>query len=412
MMNKFLYLLLIGCLMPSVGQAQSFQYRAVVDPVSQSGYHQILLPPAVVGQLNSNLTDIRLYNDQHQEIPYILKQQLPQTTRQFVDYEVVSKVIRPYASTKLLVRNRAKNQINSLHLVIKNTNVGKKARLSGSSDAQNWYAIDDAVWLAPGSDNLGTTAIKQIDFPRNDYEYYRLEINDSLSSPLNILRVGYYTTNTSAGRYSTLPDLSVSQRDSSDKKTYVHLVRSEATRFDKISFTIRSATPYRRWAELGQLRTRSRKRRPQRWFDVIRSFELRPADNQVVYLPGVKARDLYLVIDNEDNPPLTISAVRAYQLTTYLLADLTAGSTYELHFSAATAEAPVYDLAYVKTGLPADPLVVGVGTIRSIQPGETPASSFLTDSRLIWPVLGLVLFVLGLLSYRMLREMERPERNS
>lgn len=402
-MNKLLFLLLSGFLITCICKAQSFRFQAPVDTVQHSGYHRILLPPDVVGQLNANLTDIRLYDSQRKEVPYVLIRQQPKQASSFADYSIVSKQSRPNVATTLIIRNQVKSRITSLSLVLKNTNVGKKAQLSGSSDAQNWYAIDDAIWLGPSQNPINTTETKQISFPLSDYEYYRLVVNDSVSTPLNILRVGHYTQQAVAGAYSTIPNLSFSQRDSSDKSTYIHLIRSTDARFDKLTISIKAFTPFRRLAEIGQFHTRKSKRgRTNRWFEVIRSVELSSTDSNVVYLPGLKAKDLYVVIANDDSPPLVIQDVRAYQLTTYLLASLTAGQRYQLHFSSDNVVAPIYDQTPFKTVNPSNQPVVSVGNLQS---NSEQTTSFFTDSRIIWPALGLVLLVLGVLSYRMLREM-------
>lgn len=208
-MNKLICLILSALLIPSAGRTQPFRYRATVDAVKQSGFYQILLPPGVIGHLNANLTDVRLYDGQQREVPYRLIRQQPTQTAPFVDYELVSKQSLPNVATTVIVRNRAKSPIRSLGIVIKNTNVGKKVRLSGSSDARNWYAIDDNLWLEPTQTNQRTTETKQLSFPLSDYEYYRLTINDSLSTPLNILRVGRYALVASAGAYTAIPGLTV-----------------------------------------------------------------------------------------------------------------------------------------------------------------------------------------------------------
>ena len=405
-MNKLLCLLLSGLLIASAGRAQSFRYRATVDAVKQSGFHWILLPPGVIGHLNDYLTDVRLYDDQQREVPYRLIRQQPTQTAPFVDYELVSKQSLPNVATTLIVRNRAKSPISSLGIVIKNTNVGKKARLSGSSDAKNWYAIDDDLWLSPTQNEESTTETKRLSFPLSDYEYYRLTINDSLSTPLNIIRVGRYALVASAGAYTAIPGLTVTQRDSSDKRTYVHLTRTDDARFDKLVFRIESNTPFRRRAEVGQFSTRKLKRgRVERSFKVVRAFELSAADSNIVDLPSLKAKDLYVVIANDDNPPLLIRDIRAYQLTTYLLANLTASSPYQLCFSADDVAAPAYDPTPFSVNVPANPPIITVRNIIANPSDDAGTRSFFTDSRIIWPALGLVLLVLGVLSYRMLREM-------
>ena len=405
-MNKLLCLLTVCWLIAPKSQGQSFRFRATVDTVLQSGFHRIALPPSVVGRLSDNLTDIRLYDNQKLEVPYLLTRQQPVQTAPFMEYEVVSRTSRPDVSTMLIVRNQQKNRINSLGIVIKNTNVGKKARLSGSADAQNWYAIDNAIWLAPTQTSGGTTDTKLLHFPLSDYGYYRLEINDSLSAPLNILKVGNYTPMALAGTYSPIPGITISQRDSSDKHSYIHLTRNSPARLDKLVLLVQSTMPYRRRAEIGRFISRKPKRGlVSRQFELIRTFELSSADSNTVYLPSLKTNDLYIVIANDDNPPLRTGNIRAYQLTTYLLANLTAGQSYQLRFASETASAPVYDLAPFQTNVPANPPVIGVKNSIDTQVTEYSGSVFRGDSQLIWLAIGIVVALLGFLSYRMLHDM-------
>ncbi|GAB2560849.1 hypothetical protein [Spirosoma aerophilum] len=409
-MRLFTFLTIVGLLSTRVGQAQSFQYKAAIDHAQQSGFYRILLPPAVLGRLNPSLTDIRLYDDHQQEIPYKLIRETPGRSVSFADYEIVTRVSKPNVSTTLVIRNRVKAPIRSLTILSKNTNAARKAKLSGSADAQNWYAIDDDIWLKPSQDNLKTTDSQTINFPLSDYEYYRLDINDSLNTPLNILRVGYFTSKASVGRYTSISNLSISQRDSNDRNTYIRLTQPDDARLDRLTIFINAPTPYRRRATISQLRTRKRKRgRIDTWFEPIRSLELSSPDSTIVDLPGLKANDLYLIITNDDNKPLPISRVRGYQLTTYLLANLTAHTNYQLRFSAENSMAPSYDQTAFNAALSANSPILQVGVVNSVRTTDEAPSSVFADSRIIWLALGLVLVVLGAMSYRMIKEMGKAK---
>jgi hypothetical protein len=405
-MIKLLSLLTAFWLISLVSRAQSFRFRASVDAVQQSGFHRILLPPDVLGRLNSNLTDIRLYDNQEQEVPYLLTRQQPTLTAPFIDYEIISQKSQPNVATTLIIRNQTNDRINSLGIILKNTNVGKKARLSGSADARNWYAIDNAIWLGPAQTSQNTTDTKLLHFPLSDYGYYRLEINDSLSAPLNILKVGNYRPTTIAGTYSVITDLRISQRDSSDKHTYIHLTRNNPARFDKLTLWIPSAIPFRRRAEVGLfVIQRSKRGRKTSRFEVAHSFDLRTADSNVVYLPGMKAKELYIVIANKDSPPLPVGNVRAYQLTAYLLANLTADKAYHVGFSSDNIPAPAYDLTPFRANLPTNLPIIGTNRVTNYLVTDYTGVILRPGNLLIWLALGIVLIVLGFLSYRMLRDM-------
>lgn len=400
------FLSIAGLLLTLVGQAQSFQYRADVNRVQKSGFYRIVLPPTVLGRLNADLTDIRLYDGKQQEIPYRLVRETPGRLVAFTDYEIVRRLSKPGVSTTLVMRNRAKSQINSLVMISKNTNAARKAKLSGSTDAQNWYAIDDDLWLEPTQATAKTTDTRTINFPLSDYEYYRLDINDSLRAPLNILRVGCYASKTAAGIYTSVPNLLIAQRDSSDRNTYVHLTQPDGARLDRLTIFVNATTPYRRRATISQLHTRKRKRgRLETWFEPIRALELSSPDSTVADLPGLKANSLYLIIANDDNKPLSISRVHAYQLTTHLVANLTANINYQLRFSDGNTAAPSYDLTSLKSVDTHRLPTLGIGSLMPASTGNKPMASLFFEEWIIWPALGLVLFLVGFLSYRLLKEM-------
>ena len=58
-----------------------------------------------------------------------------------------------------------------------------------------------------------------------------------------------------------------------------------------------------------------------------------------------------MVISNEDNPPIKITGIRAFQHAEYIIAYLEANKSYTLTFGDSLAQAPVYDLTYFKDSI-------------------------------------------------------------
>ncbi|MDX5437691.1 MAG: hypothetical protein LPK03_10880, partial [Pontibacter sp.] len=66
---KHILLLLPLWLMYTSGSAQqAYTWHATVPAPAQKGYHSILLTPEVTGRLAADLSDIRLYDAQQQEV--------------------------------------------------------------------------------------------------------------------------------------------------------------------------------------------------------------------------------------------------------------------------------------------------------------------------------------------------------
>lgn len=399
----------LGILLPFTNWGQAFQYKAAVNEVPESNYYRIYLSPNITSHLNESYTAIRLYTDNGQETPYVLVKEKPVSYKTlFKEYTIVSKTIREKSGTSLIVENTARTKINNLSLLIKNTAVQKRARLSGSDDTTNWYIIADNYVLQATNSTSETAEMKILNFPLSDYTYYKLDINDSLSVPINILKAGYYDTYAENGKYTQIPDLNFQVQDSSVRKqTYVKISLPEDAYLDKIEWSITQPAYYLRHARLGIFKTVEGKRgKSKREFEVIREFDLNSTCENNLPISGKWPEECYLVIDNADNPPLQFSNISAYQLNTYLLASLKADENYHLEFGNPESNAPQYDLTYFMDKIPADAAVIQTGWPVSLS-GPTPAETsptLFTSKLFIWLTISVVIALLAYMSYRMVKE--------
>lgn len=407
-LTLFVSLILLLTLAQTLSHAQSFQYRADLAPVATSGYQRIVLPPAVVGRLNNELGDIRLYDDQGHEVPYVLNRSNVGQSRQFEPYPIVSRTSIPGKSTTLVVQPPGRMPIQVLTLLVKNTSISKPVRLSGSNDQREWFGIADDLTITPSDQTTSTSAVKRLYFPLSDYVYYRIELSDSLTAPLNILQIGRYTTSTSMAGYTPIDGLTIQQTDTkATAQTNIRLLFAEPAHVDKIAIQVAQPAQYRREAELSIYHERTvGKRHSKQSFVNIRTFTLSSVDSNVLVLPSIQTREVRLTIHNEDNLPLAIGGVQAYQLTTHLTANLTANTSYYLLYSSAATTTPRYDLATFKASIPNNPPEIRINKIGPVGLYGAYKNSFWSSRWLIWPALGLVLAVLGLLSYKMIREMK------
>ncbi|MFC5271653.1 hypothetical protein [Adhaeribacter terreus] len=389
-------------------------YKAPLPAVSENGFYRINLRPEIVRFTNADFSDLRIHDNKNHELPYLLERTATEkTTRYFREYPIVGKNNIPKINTTLVIQNPRKSKINNLALVIKNTNVSKNASLSGSADAQNWYALEDDYLLQSVSNSEATSEVKVLHFPLSDYEFYKLEINDSASAPLNILTAGFYDFNAENGQYEIIPELSLKRTDSANiKKTFLWFSAEMPVLIDKLDFKIDSATFYLRNATVFVRKTVNdrRNKKLESWVPV-QSFQLRSDGKNAFQFTGFRAKEFYVEIENADNPPLNIAAVNAFQLKTYLIAELKKNREYALYFSDAKAVLPTYDLPFFKDKLPGNlPVLEPLAVIKNAMP-EAPKSAvnrFFQHEILIWIALLVVIAFLGYMTYKMLKETSDP----
>ena len=401
------------------------QYKADVAPAKTTGYQRIDLSIEVIGRLNYRLGDLRLYGGKRREVPYLLVRQTGTNGTAFLPFTIIEKTSIAHVST-LTIKRPDKRPIRAMSLVVGNTDVQKSASLSGSPDGITWYALDNNIVLGGKSSITTTTYTETISFPLTDYPYLRLRLIDSTAAnslaaastvvastaaPLNIVRVGSHEqTPSSSAQYTSILGLRFRQIDSSDQHTYLFIDRPIPARIDRLSIRVSSPALFRRRAEFGQVFTQAiiRKRgqkRVERSFDSEVDFTLSSTGDTTLLLPSVLTEKLCIRIANADDPPLQISAVSAAQITTYLVANLLADSTYTLQFGDKSTAPPVYDLAYFRDKLPA---VLPVATVGMVIDSNTSVLKPLQkiSPYMLWAGIGAVLLFLGYMSFQMLGKVK------
>ena len=408
-MRLLFFLILISCFVRASGQ--SYHAEAVIPSVEKDGFYRILLSPSINTHLNNELSDIRIYDVQQREVPYLFQKELPSyKATQFMEYEILEKVFKAGCCTSILLRNINRTPINNIHLVIKNAEAAREASLRGSDDKKEWFAIKDHFVLSAPGNSDGTQALEIMGFPWSNYEYFLLEIKDSIHAPLNILKAGYYEQQSSNGKYTELP-VKINTTDSaSQKKTYVQLLFNTVQFVDKVEVVVSGAKYYRRNATLLEKRVRtSRNGKRDDYYRPVQHFVLTTGRTAIVELTTLRGKEFMIEIENEDNPPLAISTVKMFQLNRYLTTWLKKGDQYMIKFGLPDLTAPVYDLAFFKDSIPKQVNALEARDIQLLKKTETETSdTFFTSKSVIWVAIVAVMLVLGFMSVKLAREASKP----
>lgn len=393
-------ILIIFCWLKT--SSQSFEAEAAIPGIETDGFYRIFISPAINVYLNNDFSDIRIYDQQNREVPYLF--QKGYTTNypaQMYELEIVGNEHNPACCTLVMLHNSNLSPNNGITLVVKNPTVAKNAILMGSNDRQHWLTLKDWSNLQVSGIYEGTSEIRIADLPSSNYEFYFMRLNEALPTPLNIIRAGFYGKHT-----EILPRKIITTENASEKKTYVRLLFDTAQFVDKLEIKITGPKFYRRKATLSEKRIgKSKKRKQTVNYNPIQHFELTTKPITTVELPEIRTQELLLVIENEDNPPLTISTVKSFQVNRYLTAWLKKNDQYTIRFGQPDLKAPVYDLPFFKDSIPSQVKVLEAGEInkvKKIPPGRF--ETFFTTRTIIWIAIVVVILVLGFMSARLIRE--------
>lgn len=395
-MHKKKYKILFGAVfIIGIAKAQP-QYHAPLAVVEKSGFYKINLPPSVVAKSKDGLEDLRIGNSSRQEVPYILKTDLPAfAASSFVSFPILSAKKEADKQTHVVIENKIPKAINRLLLFIKNTDAYRTVTLSGSDDLNHWFVIKENISLDNYLSSNEAQFIQSLSFPNSRYAYFKITINGEDVLPVNIVQAGVYRQTYQAGKHVLLPAPIISQKDSSNKTTYITLQFDETYTVDRLELNVSGSRFYNRSFTINNQNSTGNN-----------NYTLNSAGGHS-FNCHVKGNILYLAIQNNDNPPLKINRVKAYQLNNYLLTWLEKGMDYELTTGDSLAAAPQYDLAFFKDSVQ-NPTELMVGAVSS-NTSPNPVTNKKNSNYIIWLVLGAVLVLLLLLTRKLTAEVNKKK---
>lgn len=391
-----------ACLLACGAQAQAPVWTAPVDPVARPGLHAIALEPALVGNAEADLRDLRLWDAAGKEVPYRLRTDAEQRdTAAFRPYTLLANnVVGKRSIVELEVP--AGDTLRELVLRIRSAQVDKALRITGSDDRAQWFMVKDTRLHIRGAEGPGSEL--RIDLPSTDRRYLRLELNDSLTAPVQVAAVGRYAYGSVLGRLLRDTGFQYSRRDSAGTTTLTVLGDRHYV-LDRLVFLINDTLPYSRNAELISWYTnnsgRGRKRRSTRTESVQASFIISKSNAGEVLLPGLRVDSFAIRIFNGDDRPLAITEVQAYQHARVLEAFLDPSEQYRL-VGLPDARAPRYDTSpFQANAFPVATLAHGALTHTA---RITEAPLFDPAAYWIWAVVIALSLGMGYMAMRMLRK--------
>lgn len=404
-------LLIFSLLLSLVGNlfCQGYKWQSELTKTTSSGFYKIDLDPSIIAKLNPNFSDIRIKDNREIDVPYFVeKEPFSITKRVFKEYKIVEKIKWKNGATVLVVKNEGKDTINNIQLQIKNFDVRKRLELAGSDDYKNWYTIKENYLFRSANGLQTTSEVKSLNFPYTDYKYYRIIIYDWFSLPINVMKIGYFDTYQEQGKFKKLENQNVTRFDSSEtKQTYIKINFKEAPYFDKLVIKADKPAYYYRKAKICSQRIDKKGRIH---YDVLDYITLNSNSDFTSYFSDFDKREFYIVIENEDNPPLENITVEAYQLNRYLITHLEAEQDYRLVFNNDRIKTkPNYDINHFKKSVESN---IPMLETREISPIHYQEKKKISSSKIwMWGAIGVVALLLGYISYKMITEMETNENN-
>ncbi|MDI1256341.1 MAG: hypothetical protein PSV16_09580 [Flavobacterium sp.] len=401
-LNKFLILIL------TANFALAQQTTAKIQKVKASGFHKIVISPELRSLSQTDLSDFRIYDAKHTEVPYLKIEE--NDNEQHYDFEeyTTGRFVEQKNITPITIHIPLK-EISTLTLFIANTSVNKTYNLYGSNDYEHWFGITENQKLDNLTDAMKTYAMKTISFPRCSYRHLKIVFDDKKTLPINVLRVGNLKPTPINGidLLPVEPDYSEITNTPGTKKTLVYVRFKNPTVVNKLVFHISGQSYYNRKVRVYKKVETIRKRKKTISWETITQFDLTSYSNNIFPF-NILEKEFYMEIDNGDNSQLQINDIQYFQIPVEMAVDLKSNDNYTIKTGNPQQRAPQYDLSYFRDSIPKnlpEAILTDIKTQSKQENAEAP-KPFWQSAWFLWTCIGVGGIALLLFTRSLMKDMK------
>ena len=151
------------------------------------------------------------------------------------------------------------------------------------------------------------------------------------------------------------------------------------------------------------------KKKTEQYKENLYEFDLSSDIPLFIDIPPLLEKELFIEIDNNDNPPLEIESITCKQLASYLVCDFKANHTYTLMCGNQLLKTPEYDLINFVSQVPqllTEASISEMSEPKNTTPVELKKEiSFFETKQFLWICLAIGAIAIFLFSKSLLKDM-------
>ena len=337
----------------------------------RAGLIKISVPLETLSAARPGLEDLRLYDDAGKEIPFLIEQSAPSpaTAQPPKHFNVAVSA----ETTVATLETGFPDPIASVTLQTPAPSFLKAVRVEGSQSGRAWEVLAQGQPIFRQQNGASQL---DISLPPARWNFLRFTLDDRRAAPIPITGAILRAADGSPAPEESL-GVGIVQRSEEPGATRLAL-RFDGANCVLAGLSLETPDPlFNRIVTLSQQRFADGELREV----VVHRDNIQrvapagqPVQPQLRFASGVvlRQRDLSLLINNEDNPPLRITSVRAWRRPGYLI--FNASSTGAVHVLSGNPScvAPRFDLAFLRASLPDVVLVSARPEQLAVNPNHRP----------------------------------------
>lgn len=315
-----------------------------------AGLVKLSLPIETLDAARPALEDLRLYDDAGNEVPYLIERPVPASK--------VAQVAKSFqvslnpGTTVITLETGLTQPLDGVTLETPANNFIKAVKVEGSADGRRWQTLGQGqpIFRQPyGASQLRLT------FSPGEWRWLRLTVDDQRSQPIPFTGARVHAA---AGELATSESLTVAIAERHENPGETRLTLNlGAANLDVAKIEIETPEPlFTRQVTLAvpQISEDTVREQPLATGAIYRvAVEGQPvsANLSMALEAQVRSRELFLLIQNYDSPPLPITAARAERHPVYLIFLARQSGVHHVLTGNSQCAAPRYDLASLGANL-------------------------------------------------------------
>jgi hypothetical protein len=376
-----------------------FKRKILVDSVAWSTFD---IPENLWDKLKKDAVDARILQIKDKdtmEVPYFLN--FPNLQQEFtsLDFSILNQ--------------HTSNNFNVLTLdFFKSVNVDKMIldfipvnfeywlEIEGSNDLTSWYVIDDSYRLVGVQNEFKSFKSNEIYLTNLRYRYYKIKFKHQQKTDLKGLTA--FQKNTvpfSLVNYSVQSQKSIIK----NKKSIIYINLKNNVPIYKLSLNRSDSVYFHRYVTVKYISDSVLTPKGYVFsYDFIWSGYIHSQQNNDIFCNNVKAKNIVITIENEDNPAVNFKKINLYGLPFAIVFNAQNLNDYFLFYGNPSLLKPNYDLQYFKAQIPKH---LNTLTLQNEELLQNIVPENKSDyNLLLYLVLGIIVIVLLFFSFKMLKE--------
>ena len=411
MMKRKLINIFIGCIISCAcfAQSEGYKYFAQLDSIKKSGFYNIALTPAINTHLKTDYSDVRIINSANKWVPHAVHSPAHEITETAANVDLKYTQIENNKENTTLIIN-AVTPLKNIEITIRNTAAERYCSLSGSDDNKNWFVINDSFLISPIPTETKSINTFEINFPLNNYNYYKLNIKNSTKDPYEINKIISNSLIVGTEKIKNKnPTTFIYQKDSA-KISYIKVIQQHPYHFDGFYLNLSGVKYYSRNIDFFiPTNTNHSFSNPGK---LLQSYTISNNSNLNFQLPLIKDSIFYLLIHNEDNLPLKLNEASTTLNECFIKAYLEKNNQYKLILGNENATAPNYDIEKLNIKLKDSATYLSINNIEVLPQQIIAVTKNDSNNKwIIWVAIIAGLSILLLLTKKMIKEVDKKTNN-